>query len=89
MWDMNSIRSIHHWYRYWPPNTSDIPPGEILQQVSEPLVLVTSIGKQKFGIPTKKIPTSNRYLFGISVPNILVFSWYSMDILRKPLLKFG
>ena len=47
------VLSINHWYLYWPPNASDIAPGEILRQVSESLLLVMSFGNQKFGIPRK------------------------------------
>ena len=79
------VLSINHWYLSWPPNASDIAPGEILRQVSEPLVPVMSISNKKFGIPRKY---QHQIGIGISVPNFLVFSWYFMDILRKPLLKF-
>ena len=33
--------------------------------------------------------TDTKSVFGISVPNFLVFSWYFIGILRMPLLKFG
>ena len=33
--------------------------------------------------------SNTKSIFGISVPNFLVFSWYFIGILRKTLLKFG
>ena len=78
------VLSINHWHLYWPPNASDIAPGEILRQVSEPLVLVMSIGKNWY---TKKIPTPNRYL--LSVSNFLVFYRYFEKALVKIWLNIG
>ena len=48
--------------------------------------LVMSIGKQNLVYQEN---TNTKSVFGISVPNFLVFYWYFIGILRKPLLKFG
>ena len=82
--------SINHWYLYWPPNASDIAPGEILRQVSEPLVLVMSIGNKK-KLYTKKIPTANRYLvflFQISWYIFLVFYRCFLESRCKNLVEY-